>query len=183
MKANPRLWLRKLHRWGAILSALPFVVVIVSGLLLQWKKEVPWIQPPMQKGSGRVPTVSFDAILAAAQTVPEGEVQGWQDIDRLDVRPGQGIVKVQCKNGWEIQVDTGRAVVLQAAYRRSDLIEAIHDGSWFYPGAKLSVFFVSGLVVLGLWLTGLYLFFLPHMVRWSRRRQKAAAGVDRDVST
>ena len=32
---NPRIWNRKLHRWGSVAVALPFVVVICTGLLLQ----------------------------------------------------------------------------------------------------------------------------------------------------
>jgi len=32
---NPRIWNRKLHRWGSIAVALPFFVVICTGLLLQ----------------------------------------------------------------------------------------------------------------------------------------------------
>lgn len=32
-------WNRKLHRWGAILIALPLLVVIGSGVLLQLKQE------------------------------------------------------------------------------------------------------------------------------------------------
>ena len=162
--------MRKSHRWGAILIALPFVVVIVTGILLQLKKEWTWVQPPANRGAGKVPHLAFDAILDAVRAVPEAEVNDWEDIDRLDVRPTRGYVKVQAKNRWEIQVDLKTARVLQVAYRRSDLLESIHDGSWFHPEVKLWVFLPSAVVVLGLWLTGIYLFFLPHYVRWTRKR-------------
>ncbi len=173
MKFNPRLWMRKLHRWGAILIALPFLVVIAAGILLQLKKDVGWVQPPTQKGVAKTPSISFAEILAAAQQVPEAGVRSWSDIDRLDVRPDLGMLKVQCKNSWEIQLDAQSGQVLQVAYRRSDLIESIHDGSWFHSRAKIWIFFPSGVIVLGLWLTGIYLFFLPHWVRWRRGRDKA----------
>lgn len=168
MNINPRIWMRKLHRWGAILVAAPFLVVLVTGIILQLKKESAWVQPPANRGVGKLPEISFDAILAAVKEVPEAEVQSWNDIDRLDVRPTKGYVKVQANNRWEIQVDLKTAKVLQTAYRRSDLLESIHDGSWFHESAKLWVFLPSAVVVLGLWFTGIYLFVLPHWVKWNR---------------
>jgi uncharacterized iron-regulated membrane protein len=167
---NWRLWTRKCHRWGAILIALPFLLVIVTGIMLQVKKEFSWVQPPTKRGQGKTPTVSFDAILEAARSRPEAGVRGWEDIERIDVQPDRGVVKVLARSRWEVQVDLQTAEVLQVAYRRSDLIESLHDGSWFHDRVKLLVFLPAGLVVLGLWATGIYLFFLPYAVRWSRRR-------------
>ena len=151
--------------------ALPVLLVIGTGLLLQVKKQVPWVQPPTERGSSMEPQLSFDQILEVARTVPEAEIESWEDVDRLDVRPGKGVVKVRAKNRWEIQVDTATGEVLQAAYRRSDLIESLHDGSFFHEKAKLWVFLPSGLVLLGMWLTGIYLFFLPYYVVQRRRRR------------
>lgn len=165
---------RKYHRVGAIVIAVPLLVVLGSGLLLQLKKQSDWIQPPTRKGKGGAPTLSFDAILAAARTVPQAEIASWDDVDRLDVRPGKGVVKVRAKNRWEIQVDSRDGRVLQSAYRRSDLIESLHDGSFFGGDVmKLGVFLPSALVLLLLWGTGLHLFFLPGI---NRRRARKARG-------
>jgi uncharacterized iron-regulated membrane protein len=171
MPFNPRVFFRKTHRWGAVLVAAPFLLVLVSGLLLQVKKQVAWVQPPTKKGKGKAPTVSMDAILSAAKSVPEAGVSSWDDIDRLDVRPKDGVVKVQCKNRYEVQVDFQTGEVVQVAYRRSDFIESLHDGSWFGDAAKLYVFLPVAVVVLSLWATGMYLFVLPHAVKWRRRRK------------
>jgi uncharacterized iron-regulated membrane protein len=167
---------RLVHRWGAITIALPAFVVIVSGILLQLKKESAWIQPPTSRGVGTQPSLSFDQILAAARTVPEAEVETWDDIDRLDVRPNKGVVKVRCNNRWEVQLDMQTAEVLQVAYRRSDLIEAIHDGSFFADAAKLWVFLPTAVVFAVLWGTGIYLFFQPRLAKRRNRlrRQKTA---------
>jgi uncharacterized iron-regulated membrane protein len=174
MPFNPRTFFRKTHRWGAILVALPFLLVLVAGLLLQVKKQVPWVQPATKKGKSKEPTVSMDAILAAARAVPEAEVKSWDDIDRLDIRMKDGIVKVQCKNRYEVQVDFKTGEVLQVEYRRSDLIESLHDGSWFGDSAKLYIFLPVAIVVLVLWFTGIYLFMLPYWVKWRRRPPPAA---------
>jgi uncharacterized iron-regulated membrane protein len=55
------------------------------------------------------------------------------------------------------------------------LIESIHDGSFFHDRAKLRLFLPAALVLVGLWMTGIYLFFLPYFAIWKKRRKKASA--------
>jgi uncharacterized iron-regulated membrane protein len=173
--ANARIWNRRLHRWAAVGVAVPFLVVAASGVLLQLKKEVSWVQPPEQRGTdpGAGIVIGFEHVLAAAAQVPAAGIRSWADVDRLDVRPGRGLIKVQGKSRWEVQVDAATGEVLQSAYRRSDLLESIHDGSFFHPFAKLGIFLPAGIVVLGLWVTGVYLFLLPHRARRARARRLA----------
>ncbi len=175
MPFNPRTFFRKSHRWGAVIIAAPFLLVLVTGTLLQVKKQVPWVQPGTIKGKGKTPSISLDAILVATKGVPEAEVSAWGDIERLDLRPRDGIVKVQCKSRYEVQIDTQTSEVLQVEYRRSDFIESLHDGSWFGDPVKLYVFLPVALIVLGLWFTGMYLFVLPLMVKWRRKPPPAPA--------
>jgi len=170
---NPRILARKCHRWGAILIALPFLLVAVTGVLLQLKKEWAWVQPAMTRGTSTTPEISLATVLQVARSVPEARIESWRDVDRLDVRPARGIVKVQARNRYEIQIDLQTAKVLQVAFRRSDVIESLHDGSWFSDRVKLWVFLPVAIVVLMLWATGIYLFFLPLAVRWQRRRSAA----------
>ena len=169
MNVNLKKTARKFHYWISVVVAIPAFVVFISGMLLLLKKEVAWIQPPTQRGSATTPAITFDDILKAATSVPEAGIQGWEDIDRLDVRPEKGIVKVRAKNSWEIQLDTQTGEILQVAVRRSDLIESLHDGSYFHEHAKLWVFFPTGLMLLILVLTGVHLFCLPYL---ARRRRK-----------
>lgn len=162
------VWMRKVHNWGSIAVALPVGVIIGSGVFLQLKKEVAWIQPPTSRGVGQVPVVSFERVLEAARAIPEARIGGWEDVDRLDVRPGRGVVKVRPKHsGWEVQVDLVTGEVLRTALRRSDVIESIHDGSWFHPNVKLWVFLPAAVGLFVLWVTGLYMFVYPY---WRRRR-------------
>ncbi|HIF34058.1 MAG TPA: PepSY domain-containing protein [Planctomycetaceae bacterium] len=164
---------RRWHRWAAILASLPLLVVIVSGLLLQVKKQFSWVQPPNQQSSAPsdAPRASWDELLATAQSVPEANIDTWSDIDRLDVRPSKGIVKIQCKNSWELQCDLSTAKVLSVNFRRSDFIESLHDGSFFGDNAKLWVFLPNGTALLLLWMSGLYLWWLP----WKSRLRRAKA--------
>lgn len=172
---NPRLWNRKLHRWLALGVALPFLVVISTGILLQLKKQLDWVQPQERSTAARTPTVSFDRLLAAARGVPAAGIAEWSDVDRIDVRPAKGIVKITSTSRWELQIDIETGAVLQSAYRRSDLIESLHDGSWFHSRVKLWLFLPTAFAVLGMWVTGIYLFVLPHLARKRRRDQPGSA--------
>jgi len=160
---------RKLHSWGSIVVALPIAVIIGTGLLLQLKKDVLWVQPREVKTEARHVAVTPDQILAAAVAAPALQVRSWSDIARVDIRPDRGLVKISAANHWELQIHSVTAEPLQVAYRRSDLIESIHDGSWFHDAAKLWIFLPSGVVLFGLWLTGIYLFALPYWVRSKRQ--------------
>jgi uncharacterized iron-regulated membrane protein len=176
---NIQRTIRKFHRWGALITALPFIIVALTGILLQLKKEVSWIQPPTQNGNGNNPTVTLMEVLDIVKRIPEADVHAWQDIDRLDVRPEHGIIKVRCKNRREIQLDAVTGEVLQTAYRRSDLIEDIHAGSWFHPRARLWIFLPSGIVVTLLWMTGMYL--LIQSGRLSRSKRDAISKKNRET--
>ena len=171
---NPRVWNRRLHRWGAIAVALPFLCVIVTGLLLQLKKQIPWVQPAEQRGTEAAITLSLPTILQIASTVPHAGISEWAHVDRIDVRPSKGILKVVGTSRWELQLDLGTGQVLQTAYRRSDLIESLHDGSFFHDKVKLFVFFPVAVVVLGLWITGIYLWLLPYMARRENAERRRA---------
>lgn len=164
---------RKVHYWASFIAAVPILVIIASGILLQMKKQVDWVQPPEKRGSSKVPVVDFAKIMSAVQSVPSLNVNGWEDVDRVDVRPGKGIAKVTLLNRWEVQVDLGTGDVLQTAYRRSDLIEQIHDGSFFAGDwTKLGLFLPAGLTLLLLWLSGIWMIWVPLKGKRKRRLQR-----------
>ena len=159
---------RKIHYWASIFVALPFLLIISTGVLLQLKKQVAWIQPTEQRGTGTEPTLSLPAILAITREVVAAEIGSWGDVKRIDVRPEKGLVKVTSTSEWEIQIDASTGAVLHSAKRRSDLIESLHDGSFFGSVVKLGIFLPVATVTFGMWLTGIYLFILPFLVK--RRR-------------
>ena len=164
-------WTRKTHYWGSFIIILPISIVITTGLLLQLKKEIKWIQPLTQNGKiSNNPSISFDDILSAVKTADKTNIQTWEDIDRLDVRIDKGIVKVRGKNHWEVQIDTKTKEVLQIAYRRSDIIEKLHDGSWFTDKVKFLIFLPSGIILFILWLTGIYMTIVPYAIKWKKNK-------------
>ena len=167
---------RKVHYWASFIVALPVLVIILSGLLLQGKKHWTWVQPAEQRGSSRTPTVSFDQILQSLRSVPELGVQSWEDVNRLDVRPGRGMAKVRLRSEYEVQVDLATGEVLQVAFRRSDIIESIHDGSFFGGDVvKLGLFLPAGLTLLLLWLGGMWMWWVPFRAKQKRAKERYAA--------
>lgn len=171
MSAKSHRLNRKIHFWGAIICALPVLIMIGSGVLLLLKKESDWIQPPTIKGNKGAPTLAYDDILLKAQAEPLLEVTSWKDIKRLDVRPNKGVIKLQSHNGYELQLDQQSGEVLHIEFRRSDIIEAIHDGSFFHDDAKLALFLPASIILLLLWLTGIYLFTITLQARARKRRR------------
>jgi uncharacterized iron-regulated membrane protein len=167
------LWSRSWHRWAAIVVLAPALLIFATGILLHFKKVVPWIQPTEHRGTGTEPVISMEALLAAAVTAPEAGIAGWDDVARIDLRPGRGVAKVQARSGWEVQVDLGTGAVVQVAYRRSDLIESLHDGRFFGDVVAWAVFTPAGVVLMGLTVTGGYLWVVPIL---SRRRARIRAG-------
>lgn len=174
-------WFRKFHRWGAVAFAIPLILVIVTGLILQVKKQWTWVQPATQKGKFDS-QVNLEQILESAKKDALAKVTSWDDINRMDVRPSKGIVKVQANSGYEIQIDLKSRQVLQTEIRRSDWIESLHDGSFFGDWAKLSVFLINGCVLLVLWITGVYLWYLPHLAKSRKaKRKKLSPPTDSDT--
>lgn len=170
---RPQILLRRIHSWASLPVALPLLIILTTGVLLQLKKELAWVQPAEQRGTGASDELSLGDLLDAARSAPEAGIEGWDDVYRVEVRPARGIAKVVTRDRWEIQIDATTGDVLQVARRRSDLIESIHDGSWFHPAIKLGVFLPAAILALLLLATGLYLFFLPIVVRRRNRRRRA----------
>ena len=105
------------------------------------------------------------------------------DVDRVDFRPGRRVFKVQSVHGHaEIQVCAVTGNVLHVDVRRSDLLEDIHDGSffgewvhsWLMPLACLGLAFLA--------FSGLWLWIEPK-VRKRRRNRRAGGAADQPPST
>lgn len=167
---------RRVHYWLTVFVALPLLVMSATGVLLQLKKHAAWVQPPEAAGTpvgagpaGGLAPASFGQLLASLRAVPEARVREWADVDRLDVRPAKGIVKAQTRGGVEVQLDLADGRVLHVAPRRSDVIEALHDGSFFGAWAKYGLFLPAGVLLAVLVGTGVVLFAHP-LLRKRRRR-------------
>ena len=159
---------RLVHKWVSIFIALPLLVVFVTGILLLTKKEFDFIQPPTAKGESSIPSISFDQVLQIASTIDQAKISSWDDIDRLDVRPSKGIIKVRSHNSIEIQIDSRTAKVLHVAERRSDFIESIHDGTFYQKNANLWLMLPVAIIALVMAITGIIMFIIPYLKKKRR---------------
>ncbi len=164
---------RTIHNWLSIFIALPVLLLIISGLLLQLKKDVDWIQPSSVRGeSADTPTVSHEDLLRAATSVPETAGLKWSEFERIDYKADRGMVKFITFEGWEVQVDTTNGSVLSVALRQSDFLEKLHDGSYFGDFVKYYITLPTGIVLFILWITGLWMFFYPYVKKAANKRNK-----------
>ena len=166
---------RVLHRWMGLTLAILLIISAITGILLALKKEVALIQPPTQKGVSKnladwkpLHELSRTAQEAFYKIHPE---QKNNLVDKLDVRPSKGIVKVLFEKGyWEVQVDGVSGEVKSIAKRHSDWIEHLHDGSIISDGFKLFSMNFLGLGLLFLIATGVWLWYGPRRVRREKKR-------------
>jgi uncharacterized iron-regulated membrane protein len=166
---------RQVHYWAGAIIAIPIIIVAVTGSILQLKKHWTWVQPTEQRGSSTTPKIELSGILEALRNEPSLKVSTWADVKRLDVWPDRGVVKAWLQSDWEAQIDLATGEIMQIAYRRSDWIESIHDGSIFGDAVKLGLFFPAAIGLVLLWLGGMWMWLYPFIAKRRVRRRKAAA--------
>lgn len=139
------------------------------------KKDIDILQPPTQKGvSTELATwlpMDMLAQLAQKALLEQHPAEKTNKIDRMDVRPSKGIVKVLFKKGnWEVQLDGKTGKVKSIAKRHSDWIEALHDGSIISDGFKLISMNFIGFGLIFMIATGLWLWYGPKRYRVLKKR-------------
>ncbi len=153
---------RRLHRWTGLALFVFFFVVGVTSILLGWKKNSDTLQPPTQRGSTTelADWLPLDSLRARARAAVPYE------IDRLDVRPDRGVVKVLfTSNQYELQLDGATGEILSRGRRHADWIEALHDGSIVSQPFKLVYSTVLGLALLVFTVSGFWLWYGPRRLR------------------
>jgi uncharacterized iron-regulated membrane protein len=164
--------LRPLHRWVGVPLTLFILMSGITGAVLGWKKNAEILQPENRRGASADlrdwrpwHEVNEAAILGLAGHLPADERAGIE-VDRYDVRPGHGVVKVQfTRRNWEVQVDPVTLEVLNVARRHSDWIEQVHDLSIISDNVKLVSMNILGLGLVVLSLSGLWLWYGPLRLR------------------
>ena len=168
---------RQIHYWISLPLLVTVFIIAATGSMLALKKDFAALQPPTKSGSapGDLHRPISD-LVAAASSVPGHGGIGWQDIDRIEVRPRDGVAKVILNSGTEVQIDVATGKVLQVGYRTSDLIETIHDFSILGGWWKYVFSFGSGIALLVMAATGAYLFLFPMIARRRRRANVRPTG-------
>ncbi|MDJ0904159.1 MAG: PepSY-associated TM helix domain-containing protein [Xenococcus sp. MO_188.B8] len=175
---------RIVHRWLAIIISVPMIFILITGIFLQLRKPVDWIQPPAMKGSEKYqPTIALEQILTEVKTIPEMQVRNWSDIKVLDLRPKKGIIKVRNHNELETQIDASTGEILQVAQRRNDFVTKMHEFSTWHARLWLGLPVRLGFLVL--FVTGVYLNIkmLPARLKSLSWLQKLRGKTDRSTES
>lgn len=166
---------RRWHRYIGVGLSVLLLISALTGLLLGWKKDASWIQPPSQRGSAE----SLDDWLPLHEIAQYAQ-QALADydstlahigIDRIDARPSKGMAKVLFEAGnWEVQIDAATGAALSIDKRHSDWIEQLHDGSIVSDRFKLITMNLLGIGLAILALSGLWLWYGPKHLKRQKRK-------------
>lgn len=150
---------RNLHAYIGLVAALPLLLIVVTGLVLQLRNQFESIQPKtvaMKLEEGKTLLTMEDVI----RKFPPGK------IDQIIYRPSKGNYSIRVKGGDEIQMNPQTGEVVKDLPRRSGLLIDIHQGSWMGPVGQYGVHFLAGLSLVFLLISGVMIF--PFR-RWSKK--------------
>lgn len=145
------MW-RKYHRIISVIIALPFTVTLLTGIVLQLRQQFDVIQPKpvkMERIEGQA-ILSLEEMLKASGQPEQVEQIVW--------RPKKFHLSMRMQDGRELQVHPQTGEVLKSAYRMTNILIDLHQGSFFTTWAQYGIFFPSALGVLFLTLSGLMIY-------------------------
>ena len=150
------------HLWGGVLASVLLVVIAVTGIALNHKRGL-GLMPDVPHEA----TAPFDAALtladlaaAASAAVPAATAAA--GVDRMDVRPADGLIKVRFDDAvvTEVTVDINTGAILHIGERNDVFLEKLHSGEIFGDGWVLLSDLAAVLLVLAL-LSGYWLWLYP----------------------
>lgn len=151
-------WIFYLHLWLGILATGVILLVSVTGVLLNHKRPLGLMPDVSHRPSG-----SFQAALPLAELARRAEAAvgpsvAVAGIDRMDVRPDDGLVKVRFNDRavQEVDLDLNTGRVLHVGERNDVFLEKLHSGEVFGDGWVLlsdaSAVMLALLLLSGYWL-------------------------------
>jgi hypothetical protein len=151
-------WFRQTHRWVAMAAALPAGLIFLTGMLLSLRAVLPGMQRSTVPGSAPGWALSREQILEAARTASGLEGLEWSDVQKVEIAPEHGVIKLRTRSYQELQIDAHTGQVLASGFRPTSLVLALHEGAAFPRWVRWTVFVPAGFLLLYLWLSGVLLF-------------------------
>ena len=161
------------HLWLGVIFTVILTAIAVTGILLNHKRGLglmPDVQhAPSDAFAASLPLSRLAAIALAA--VPPGDSTDVGFVDRMDVRPRDGFVKVRLRDAssTEVTIDINTGRILHIGARGDAFLEKLHSGEIFGAhGVLLSDAGAIGLVIT--LITGVWLWLFPKLRRAARDR-------------
>lgn len=147
------------HLWIGIVATVLLLVIAVTGVLLNHKR-VLGLMPDVAgvEGRGVVGALSLEQLSRVAEDTVASLVGQRVEVDRMDVRPGSGYVKVRMSDSatTEVTVTLESGKVLHVGSRGDVFLEKVHSGevmgsNWILLSDLAAIALVLTLVT-GYWL-------------------------------
>ncbi len=129
-------WAFYTHLWLGVLVTGMVLVLSVTGVLLNHKQPLGLIPDPTHTPSGELATaLSLEELVkrAVAAQAANANQQTAPVVDRMDVRPDKGLVKVRFDDPaiTEVTLDLQSGAVLAVGPRNDVFLERLHSGEIF----------------------------------------------------
>ncbi|HEX2080519.1 MAG TPA: PepSY-associated TM helix domain-containing protein [Longimicrobium sp.] len=151
-------WMFYSHLWLGVVTTGIVLIICVTGVLLNHKRPLGLMPDVPNDSPGALPqSLPLAELAARAERAVRPEVAA-SGIDRMDVRPGDGFVKVRFddREVHEVTVDLASGRVLHVGLRNDVFLEKLHSGEIFGDGwtllSDVAAIALAILVISGLWL-------------------------------
>lgn len=169
-----------IHLWLGVLSTIALIAISITGILLNHKRglglmpDVP--HEPTGAFSAALPMerLAYAALVAAPQSArgdwKEGDPVDIALIDRMDVRPRNGFVKVRLRDkaSMEMTVDINSGAVIHTGRRGDVFLEKLHSGEIFGGLPFVILSDIAAVALILTLLTGYWLWLVPKLSRGTR---------------
>lgn len=156
-------WMFYTHLWLGVIIAFLVITISVTGIMLNHKRVFGFMpgtdfkQPEAFAASLPLPEL---ARMAGEAVAPEIAASG---IDRMDVRPDKGIIKVRFNDTYitEVTLALHDGSLLVKGLRNDSFLEQLHSGDAFGKEGYLLSDLAAGALIL-LLLSGFWMWLYPH---------------------
>lgn len=169
-----------IHLWLGVIATVALISISITGILLNHKRGL-GLMPDVS----HEPTAEFTASLplerlaaAAVEAAPQAARNDWKPgdavdvgfIDRMDVRPRNGYVKVRLRDtaSTEMTVDIASGTVLHTGRRGDVFLEKLHSGEAF-GGAFVILSDIAAIALILTVITGYWIWLVPKLSRVSAK--------------
>ena len=176
-----------IHLWLGVLSTIALIGIAITGILLNHKRglglmaDVPHEATAAFSQSLHLERLAQSALAAAPQSAKgEWQVGDAVDIgliDRMDVRPRNGFVKVRLRDpaSMEMTVDLATGQVLHSGRRGDVFLEKLHTGEAFGGIRFVILSDIAAVALVMTLITGYWLWLVPKLMRVSQSNGEGAA--------
>lgn len=170
------------HLWLGVISTIALIAISVTGILLNHKRGLGLMPEVSHEPTGEfVNAISVERWAAAAlAAAPPESRPGWSPgdsvnialIDRMDVRPRDGYVKVRLRDkaSMEMTVDINSGKVVHVGRRGDVFLEKLHTGEIFGGQPFVILSDIAAIALVLTLITGYWLWLVPKLHRGVGRK-------------